>query len=178
MFETIILPIVTLFVGGGLATFLTLKATKRTANANADQAEVQTRADEFHLLKEQIELNQQQNLDLTKASNDLTQLNLELTEHIKDKARKYAEQTEILRQAQAKLLAAESEQIKLTAEIGDLKVQLAHKRCDTLSCPFRQPPNVHTPPKPDMTEAEYHMAAEKKPKAKKTKSAKTQTTQV
>lgn len=170
MFETIILPIVTLFVGGGLATFLTLKATKRAANANADQAEVQTRADEFHLLKEQIELNQQQNLDLTKT-------NLELTGHIKDKAKKYSEQTEVLRQTQAKLLAAESEQIKLTAEIGDLKVQLAHKRCDTLTCPFRQPPNVHTPPKPDMTEAEYHMAAEKKPKTKKTKSAKTQTTQ-
>lgn len=155
MFETIILPIITLLFGGGLATFITIKSTRRTADANADQAEVQTRVDEFHLLKEQIELNQQQNLDLTKT-------NLELTEHIKEKAKRYSEQTEVLRKAQTKLLAAEDEKIKLTAEIGDLKVQLAHKRCDTLSCPFRQPPNVHTPPRPDMTNEEYHIADEKK----------------
>lgn len=155
-----------MLVGGGAATFLTLKSTKRTASANADQAELQTRTDEFHLLKEQIELNQQQNLDLTKANNDLTQLNLELTNHIKDKARKYAEQTEILRQAQSKLLLAEEEKIKLVAEIGELKVELARKRCDTMSCPFRQPPNAHTPPKPDMTSEEYHMAASKKSKPK------------
>lgn len=167
MFETVIMPILTLLLGGGLATFITIKATKRTADANADQAEVQTRADEFHLLKEQIDLNQQQNLELTRA-------NLELAEHIKEKAKKYTEQTEVLRKTQNNLLVAEEEKLKLTAEIGDLKVELAHKRCDDLPCPFRQPPNVHTPPKPDMTKEEYHAAAAKKTKraTKKTENAK------
>lgn len=163
MFENIILPILTLLLGGGLAAFITVKATKRTADANADQAEVQTRADEFHLLKEQIELNQQQNLDLTKT-------NLELTEHVKDKAKKFSEQTEILRRTQAKLLAAEEEKIKLTSEIGDLKVEIATKRCDDLPCPFRQPPNAHTPPQNGLTKEEYHKAS-----AKKTKTAKKKT---
>lgn len=148
MFETIILPILTLLLSGGLATFITLKATKRTADANADQAEVQTRADEFHLLKEQIELNQEQNLTLTKT-------NLELTEHIKDKAKKYSAQTEILRKAQADLLKAEEDKMRLVAENGDLKVELAKKKCEDIPCPFRLPPNAYTTPTKGETKESY-----------------------
>lgn len=157
MFETVILPILTLLLGGGIASVITAKATRRKADADASQAEIQTRAEEFHLLKEQIELNQKQNLDLT-------QLNLELTEHIKDKARKYAEQTEILRKAQADLLKSKEDKMRLVAENGDLKVELAKKKCEDELCPFRQPPNANTPPRPDMTKEEYHMTAAKKTK--------------
>lgn len=157
MFEAVLMPILTLLVGGGLATFITIKATKRTANANADQAEVQARAEEFHLLKEQIELNQQQNLDLTK-------LNLRLAEQLKDAEGRHVEQTELLRQTQKNLAQANEDIIKLTTENGELRVELAKKKCEDSSCPFRQPPNANTPPRPDMTKEEYHMTAAKKTK--------------
>lgn len=164
MFETIIMPVLTLLLGGGLATFITLRSTRRTADANADQAEVQARAEEFHLLKEQIELNQQQNLDLTK-------LNLKLAEQLKDAEARHVEQTELLRQTQQQLVQTNKTVVDLTASIGDLKVELANKKCEDLHCPFRQPPNVHTPPRPDLTNEEYHIAATKKVKktTKKTK---------
>lgn len=135
-----ILPILSLLLGGGIATIVTLKATKRQSEAQADQAEVQTQSDEFHLLKEQIELNQQQNLDLTK-------LNLELVERIKDKERRFGEQTSLLRDVQNKLAIANEHELTLTKKMGDLNVLLAERRCDTLECPFRQPPNAYTPKK-------------------------------
>lgn len=148
MFETIILPTLTLLLGGGIATIITFKATRRKANADASQAEVQVRSDEFHLLKEQIELNQEQNITLTKT-------NLELTEHIKDKAKKYSEQTEILRKAQADLLKAEEDKMGLIAENGDLKVELAKEKCEDLPCPFRLPPNAYTTPTKGETKESY-----------------------
>lgn len=157
MFEAVLMPILTLLVGGGLATFITIKATKRTANANADQAEIQARTEEFHLLKEQIELGQQQNLDLTRA-------NLELVGQLKDAEARHVDQTELLRQTQQNFAQANEKIIKLTAENADLKVELAKKKCEDKLCPFRQPPNATTPPRPDMTRDEYHMAATKKTK--------------
>lgn len=157
MFETAILPIISLLLGGGIASIITWKATRRTANANAEQAEVQARTEEFHLLKEQIELNQQQNLDLTKSNNGLV-------EQIKDMQSRYAEQTELLRQTQKQLVQANEDIVKLTATNGELRVELAKKKCEDSSCPFRQPPNATTPPRPDMTRDEYHMAATKKTK--------------
>lgn len=160
MVETIIMPILTLLIGGGLATFITLKSTRRTADANADQAEVQAKAEEFHLLKEQIELNQQQNLDLTK-------LNLKLAEQLKDAESRHVEQTELLRQTQKQLVQANEDIVKLTATNGELRVVLAKKKCEDAQCPFRQPPNATTPPRPDMTRDEYHMAAIKKTSNKK-----------
>lgn len=157
MFETAILPIISLLLGGGIASIITWKATRRTANANAEQAEVQARTEEFHLLKEQIELNQQQNLDLTKSNNGLV-------EQLKDMQSRYAEQTELLRQTQKQLVQANEDIVKLTATNGELRVELAKKKCEDSSCPFRQPPNATTPPRPDMTRDEYHMAATKKTK--------------
>lgn len=157
MFETAILPIISLLLGGGIASIITWKATRRTANANAEQAEVQARTEEFHLLKEQIELNQQQNLDLTKSNNGLV-------EQLKDMQSRYAEQTELLRQTQKQLVQANEDIVKLTATNGELRVELAKKKCEDSSCPFRQPPNATTPPRPDMTRDEYHMATTKKTK--------------
>lgn len=157
MFEAVLMPILTLLVGGGLATFITIKATKRTANANADQAEIQARTEEFHLLKEQIELDQQQNLDLTKSNNGLV-------EQVKEMQSRFVEQTELLRSTQSKLLKSEEDKMKLVHENGDLKVELAKKKCEDKLCPFRQPPNATTPPRPDMTRDEYHMTATKKTK--------------
>lgn len=148
MFETVILPIITAIFGGGLASVVTWRSAHRKANADASQAEIQARTEEFHLLKEQIELNQQQNLDLTKT-------NLELTEHIKDKAKKYSEQTEILRKAQSDLLKAEEDKMRLVAENGDLKVELAKKKCEDMPCPFRLPPNAYTTPTAGETKENY-----------------------
>lgn len=162
MFETAILPIISLLLGGGIASIITWKATRRTANANAEQAEVQARTEEFHLLKEQIELNQQQNLDLTKSNNGLV-------EQLKDMQSRYAEQTELLRSVQNKLLKSEEDKMKIVHENGELKVELAKKKCEDLPCPFRMPPNAYTPPVAGESKESYI----KKTRTKKTTKNKT-----
>ena len=160
MFQEYILPIISLLFGGGIASITTWRQTKRTANANAEQAEVQARTEEFHLLKEQIELNQQQNLDLTKSNNNLT-------EQLKEQQQRYVEQTELLRSVQAKLLKSEDDKVKLVQENGDLKVELAQKKCEDLPCPFRLPPNVYTPPAEGVDKESYIKKTRTAKKAKK-----------
>ena len=155
MFDNIVLPMLSLLLGGGIATIITIKSTRRKANADALQAEVQAQTEEFHLLKEQIELNQQQNLDLTKSNNGLV-------EQVKEMQSRFVEQTELLRSTQSKLLKSEEDKMKLVHENGDLKVELAKKKCEDLPCPFRLPPNAYTPPRPDITNEQYHAANEKK----------------
>lgn len=160
MFQEYILPIISLLFGGGIASIITWRQTKRTANANAEQAEVQARTEEFHLLKEQIELNQQQNLDLTKSNNNLT-------EQLKEQQQRYVEQTELLRSVQAKLLKSEDDKVKLVQENGDLKVELAQKKCEDLPCPFRLPPNAYTPPAEGVDKESYIKKTRNAKKAKK-----------
>lgn len=134
---------------GDIVMRLLFKSNRRIANANADVAETQATTGEFHLLKEQIEMNQQQNLDLIK-------INAELVEQIKEKENRFAEQTDKLRESQRNLLAATDREVEYVKRIGELELELEKKRCDTLTCPFRQPPNAYTPPQDGITIMEYH----------------------
>ena len=107
-----------------------------------------------------IELNQQQNLDLTKSNNNLT-------EQLKEQQQRYVEQTELLRSVQAKLLKSEDDKVKLVQENGDLKVELAQKKCEDLPCPFRLPPNAYTPPAEGVDKESYIKKTRTAKKAKK-----------
>ena len=99
---------------------LTRKSNKAIATATAAQAEVQTEEAEFVYLRKRIEFSEQQ---------------------MAEKERRFADQTEVLRQAQRELLDMTIENGKLLAEIAALKAERALKLCERRGCKQRQPQN-------------------------------------
>ena len=99
---------------------LTRRANRKIATANADQAEIQTEEAEFVYLRKRIEFCEQQ---------------------MAEKEKRFADQTEVLRQAQRELLDMTIENGKLLAEIAALKAERALKLCERRGCKERQPQN-------------------------------------
>lgn len=99
---------------------LTRRANRKIATANADQAEIQTEEAEFVYLRKRIEFCEQQ---------------------MAEKEKRFADQTEVLRQAQRELLDMTIENGKLLAEIAALKAERALKLCERRGCKQRQPQN-------------------------------------
>lgn len=97
---------------------LTRRANKKIAAATAGQAEIQTEEAEFIYLRKRIEFCEQQ---------------------MAEKEKRFAEQTEVLRQAQRELLDMTIENGKLLAEIAALKAERAMKLCERKGCAQRQP---------------------------------------
>lgn len=97
---------------------LTRKSNKAIAEASAAQAEVQTEEAEFVYLRKRIEFSEQQ---------------------LAEKEKRFAEQTEVLREAQRELLSMTVENGKLLAEIAALKAERAMKLCERKGCGQRQP---------------------------------------
>lgn len=89
----------------------------------------QNRTDEFHLLKETIEFLQGQ---------------------LQQKEERFAEQTQLVRKQNLEI-------IELTNENAQLKLELSKKKCEDISCPFREPPNAYTKPHPGTTKENYHL---------------------
>lgn len=113
---------------GGLEFVKWLFNRKRTA-----------RTDEFKLLRETNEFLQKQ---------------------LHDKEERFAEQTQLVRNQNTEIIdlttkMAEKE-IIYTKEVADLRIELSNVRCDDSECPFRRPPNAHTPPKSGLTNEQYH----------------------
>ena len=80
------------------------KSNTRIAEAQADSAE-------FEVLRKQL---------------------IFLQEQLDQKEKRFAEQTDVVRQLNLK-------EIELTQEIGRLKLELAVKRCEVKKCPKREP---------------------------------------
>jgi hypothetical protein len=97
---------------------LTRRANKKIAAATAGQAEIQTEEAEFVYLRKRIEFCEQQ---------------------MAEKEKRFAEQTEVLRQAQRELLEMTIENGKLMAENAALKAERAMKLCERKGCGQRQP---------------------------------------
>ena len=97
---------------------LTRRANRKIAAATAGQAEIQTEEAEFISLRKRIEFCEQQ---------------------MAEKEKRFAEQTEVLRQAQRELLDMTIENGKLLAEIAALKAERAMKLCERKGCAQRQP---------------------------------------
>lgn len=83
---------------------------------------------EFHTLQETIQFLQKQ---------------------LQEKEERFANQTDRLRRTQDDLF--KEREARHLAEL-----ELALRRCDDDACPFRQPPNAHTPPRPGLTIEQYH----------------------
>lgn len=117
----------TLLAGGGAGWLL--KSGRRTAEARAEKSEVEARQAEFDLLRQQISLNQQQNVDLI--------------EQLGRKEERFAEQTERLRGVQAELQGLTERLTVMTARIGRLERARDYLRmwhCRQGACDRRQPP--------------------------------------
>ena len=112
---------------GSLGGFELVKwLINRKNNVRISEAEADM--SEFHTLQEMIQF---------------------LQTELKEKEERFAEQTTLVRKLNAEV-------IELTNEKASIELELALKRCDDQNCPFRQPPNAQTPPKPGLTREAYH----------------------
>lgn len=77
-----------------------------------------------------------------------------------EKENRFVEQTNLLREKQRALLDVEKEKAELEVmylkRLSELELELEKKRCDYLTCPYRQPPTAHTPPRGDISIHEYY----------------------
>lgn len=94
------------------------KSNARIANAQADTAELKNDVDEFHLLRERLELSDKQLLD---------------------KEQRFHEQTQLVRELNRQLLDQTIENGKLQARISALEAERAMKLCERRGCRERQP---------------------------------------
>ena len=85
------------------------------------------RAGEFHLLQETVTFLQAQ---------------------LKEKEERFAEQTAVVRRLNRDVLESER-------KISDLSLELAHKRCDDMPCPWRKPPTAYTKPPKNEGKEDY-----------------------
>lgn len=133
-----------------------VEKNKALAEAEAKEALEKAHATQCHQYEERIS-------DL---HNTIDKLNEQLDNYVTRDAAKeerFDNQTEKLRTVQHKLLDATTQIIGYVKKIGELELELEKKRCDYLECPFRRPPNAHTPANGEET-IEQHF---KKTKTKK-----------
>lgn len=102
----------------GFKWFFNRKHNKRIAQAKADQEEAKANIDEFHYLKERIEVAEA---------------------HNKQKEERFHEQTLLVRDLNKQLLDRAIENGTLNAEISALKAERALKLCERRGCKERQP---------------------------------------
>lgn len=79
----------------------------------------------------------------------LQETNEFLQKQLQFKEERFVEQTERLRRTQDDLF--NEREARYAAEL-----ELAVKKCEDQSCPFRMPPNAQTPPMPGLSREEYH----------------------
>lgn len=114
-----------------LIKFIVNYLTRRKTDARI--AETQADAEEFHVLREQIEF---------------------LQEQLRAKEQRFAEQTELVRRLNTEVLDG-------TKREAELQLELAMVRCKDLPCPFRVPPTAYTLPRGGLTIEEYQAGESK-----------------
>lgn len=125
-------------------------AEAKLAEVNVDKAKVESKADEWHLWKEQIEAEREHAKFQDERVSELLRANAEKDDRhqqdIKDWEERFDKSVDRTREIQRENSKLATEKTELIEQLGLLRLELERKRCDTLDCPFRQPPNVHTPP--------------------------------
>lgn len=131
-------------------TIIRRKTDARVAVAEAQTAVANAQTAEFKHLQETNEWLQQQ---------------------LQKKEERFEEQTLLVRRQNTEILNLTSElaekEIQHAKEISDLEIkhaqelaakeiELVEVKCLDKPCPFRQPPNAYTQPKPDLTKEQYH----------------------
>lgn len=103
----------------------TRKSNARIVDAHADGAEIKNDVDEFHLLRERLEL----------ADKHL----VEKERQLYDKEQRFHEQTLLVRDLNKQLLDATAEIGKLKSRISELEAERKMKLCERRGCKDRQP---------------------------------------
>lgn len=131
-------------------TIIRRKTDARVAVAEAQTAVANAQTAEFKHLQETNEWLQQQ---------------------LQKKEERFEEQTLLVRRQNTEILNLTSElaekEIQHAKEISDLEIkhaqelaakeiELVEVKCLDKPCPFRQPPNAYTQPKPGLTKEQYH----------------------
>lgn len=98
--------------------FLNRKSNSRIADANAEQAELETEKDQFHFLRERLEFKDKE---------------------LMEKEQRFVEQTQIVRDLNRQLLEQTIENGKLQARISELEAERKMKLCERRGCGERQP---------------------------------------
>lgn len=132
-------------VTSGIVQWLyTRKAAQRTAEAEAKAKEWEIYKEQLEAEREHVRYKDERIAALLRAADE--------------KEQRFVEQTQRLRETQARELAANEERIKMgiersdalarlaeaEREIGALKLQLKDRECVKLRCIERDPPNEHT----------------------------------
>ena len=90
----------------------------------------------------------------------ISQTNLFLQQQLKEKEERFAQQTNLLRALNAEVIQLTKDKAKVELEFErykvDTELELERVRCSDLACPWRQPPNAYTGPKPGMQKDDYH----------------------
>lgn len=96
----------------------TRRSNKRIAAAQANSKEIEVETDEFHLLRERLELSDRQLLE---------------------KEQRFYEQTLLVRKLNNQLLEKTNENGALSARISSLEAERAMKLCERRGCERREP---------------------------------------
>lgn len=130
--------------------FVRRKTDERVAIAEAQTAVANAHSAEFNHLKETNEWLQQQ---------------------LQHKEERFEEQTGLVRRQNTEILNLTSQlaekdiqhakeisdlEIKHAKELAAKEIELVEVKCLDKPCPFRQPPNAYTQPKPGLTKEQYH----------------------
>lgn len=137
------------------------EAEAKIAEVNVDKGRIEAKKQETDRLLAQID-HQQSTIDkLTLRNEKLVEMNAEKEdrhqEDVKDWQDRFDRATDRTREVQREREQLARDKIGLVEEIGELKLELARKKCEDTDCPFRKPPTADTPPMPDMTRDKYHM---------------------
>lgn len=143
------------------------------AQADAENAQAQADAEEWRRYKEELDnyhvtISTLQNTIQAQAQH-IDELIKAHAEERKELEARYDDQKKRLREVQEALLAANEREVGYVRRIGELELELERKRCDTLDCPFRQPPNAHIPPHNGVDIITFHKNKNKNKKKKKKK---------
>lgn len=101
------------------------KGNSRIVNANADKEEIKAETDEYHLLRERLEV----------ADTHL----LEKEKQLYEKEQRFHEQTQLVRELNRQLLEATAANGKLQARISELEAERKMKLCERKGCKDREP---------------------------------------
>lgn len=137
-----------------------LKDTEvKLAEVNVDKGRIEAKKQEVDRLLAQID-HQQGTIDkLTERNEKLVQMNAAKEDRhqadIKDWQDRFDRATDRTREVQREREQLANDKIALVEEIGELRLELQKKRCNLLTCPYREPPTAYTPPKDTRTIHEY-----------------------
>lgn len=129
------------------------------AEVNVDKAKVESKAEEWRIWQEQLEAERRHVQFTDERIEQLLQINAGKEDRhqqdIKDWEERFDKAVDRTREVQRENAKLAQDKIDLIQENGDLKLELAKKRCDDLPCPFRLPPTGYTIPAVEKSKEDY-----------------------